>query len=154
MAINYIKLNETKKVVSTQDEAIDKLQSNMVEYAKEYDIAHLVFVEGQKPDFFIVNNIGSSDLVTIQQDHYITEMAPIKQGATIEEMKKNQVTIKPVRTGEMLVKYFKAGCKKVISGDKTIEIDDAFIETIPSSVLQEIGSYIMMRSTISESKKK
>jgi hypothetical protein len=154
VAINYIKLNEIKKVVSTQDEAIDKEKSSMVDYQKEYDISHLVFVEGQIPDYFIVNNIGSSDLVTIQQEHYVTEMAPIKQGASLEEMKKNQVTIKPVRTGEMLVKYFKAGCKKIISGDKTIEIDDAFIDTIPSSILQEIGSYIMMRSTISESKKK
>jgi len=154
VAINFIKMNETKKVVSVQDDAIDKEKSDMVAYSKEYDISHLVFIDGQTPDFFVINNVSSSDLVAIQQDHYVTEIAPIKPGATLEEMKRNQVIIKPVKTGEMLIKYFSKGCKAIHSGTKVTAVDEALIDTIPSTILQEIGSYIMMRSTVSESKKK
>ena len=147
-------MSELKKIVSNQDDAIDKEKSDMVKYQESYDISHLVFLEGVVPTYFIINNVPSPDLVTIQQEHYITEVSPIKAGATLEEMKKNAVTIKPVRTGEMLVKYFKAGCKKIQEGDKVTEVDDEFIATIPSQVLQEVGSYIMTRSIVTESKKK
>lgn len=145
---------EEKKIVSTLDDAIDAEKSNLMEYVKEYDVKHLVFNEGMVPDYFVIKNIGSSDLVEIQQDHYITEIAPIKAGASLEDMKKNRVKVTPVKTGEMLIKYFLKGCIKIIRPTDELILSKDTLDMIPSAVLQEVGSYIMMRSTVTEIKKK
>jgi hypothetical protein len=154
MSIKFIDPKVVIKVVSMNDEAIDRMNSDMVEYQNSYDINFLKFLEGQVPTYFVINNIGSADLVEIQQDHYITEMPQIKPGQNMSDFKNFKPKITAVRTGEMLVKYFKAGCKKVIDGSKEIEVNDEFINTIPSMVLQELGAFIMTRSMLNDTKKK
>ena len=136
------------------DEAIDKEKSDINEYASSYDTKHLVFKEGETPTYFIVNNVGSTELVEIQQDHFKTELPQMVAGMTAAAMKNMKVKVVQVKTGEMLVKYFKAGCKKYKDGTTEVEIDDEVLDTIPPMVIQEIGSYIMGRSILTESKKK
>lgn len=152
MGIKFIDPNHTIKVVSIQDDAIDKANSNLVEYQRTYDASLLKFVEGETPTYFILQNVGSAELVQIQQDHYVTEVPKFVPGQEEEMAKK--VTIKPVRTGEMLLRFFKAGCKKIVDGTKDIEVNDETMNTIPSGILQEIGGFIMQRSFLSDTKKK
>jgi hypothetical protein len=154
MAIKFINPKLTTKIVSISDEAIDKANSDIAAYQSSYDISLLKFVEGEIPTYFILHNVGSADLVSIQQDHYITEIPKLEPGMTIEDMKNQKVKVTPVKTGEMLVKYFKAGCKKIIDGDKEIAVDDETINMVPPNILQEIGSFVMTRSILPESKKK
>lgn len=154
MGIKFIDPNYVIKVVSISDDAIDTEKSDLAEYQASYDVKHLKFLEGQVPTYFEIHNVGSSELVQIQEVHYLTEMPKILPGMSMEEMKNLKVKVTPVKTGEMLIKYFKAGCKKIIDGKKEIEVTDAVVDTVPSIVLQELGSFIMGRALLSEAKKK
>lgn len=154
MAIKFIQPTEVIKVVSMSDEAIDKEKSNLAEYQIDYDIKHLVFVENLKPTYFVISNLKSTDLVQIQAEHFIAEMPKATPGMSLEDLKKMKVQIKPVKQGEMLVKYFKGGCKKIIDDGKEIEVTDDFTDTVPPMVIQEIGSLVMSRALLSDSKKK
>lgn len=154
MSIKFINPTHTFKIVSMNDGAIDHAASNLAEYAESYDVTHLKFLEGEAPTYFEIKNAGSTELVEIQQDHYLTEMPKVLPGMTMATIKNLKVKVTPVRTGEMLIKYFRAGCKKYIDGTKETEINDETINTIPPMIIQEIGSFIMGRSILSDSKKK
>jgi len=154
MGIKFLEPSSTIQVVSMQDDAIDKENTDMVEYAKTYDFSLLKFLPGEQPTIFIVKNVMSIELVSIQQDHYIAEIPEITPDMTLEQMKNNKITVKPVKTGEMLVKYFKGGCESIIINGKKEQLTDALLNTVPPMVLQELGSFIMMRSMLTNSKKK
>jgi hypothetical protein len=154
MGIKFIDPKLTIKVVSISDSAIDKQNSDMVKYQETYDTSFLKFLETETPTFFVIANVGSAELVSIQQDHYVTELPKIEPGQTQEELKNMKVKVSVVRQGEMLLKYFKAGCKKIIDRNKEIEVTDDVMNTIPPMALQELGSFIMSRSILDESKKK
>lgn len=152
MGIKFIDPNQVTKVVSISDEAIDKANSDLVSYQKNYDTSLLKFIEGEVPTYFIIHNVGSSELIQIQQDHYVTEVPKFVPGQEEEASKKVKIT--PVKTGEMLLRFFKAGCKSLVDGTKTISVNDELMNTIPTGILQEIGGFIMQRSFLPDSKKK
>lgn len=153
MGIKFIDPKAVTKIVSMSDDAIDKENSDLVLYQETYDIKHLKFIEGEKPTYFMIGNIGSTDLVQIQQDHYVTEMPKLAPGEVLD-MKTFKPKITPVKTGEMLVKYFRHGVKKIITENQELIMSDDLLDTIPSIVLQEIGAFIMQRSFLNDSKKK
>lgn len=153
MGIKFIDPKATTKIVSMSDDAIDKANSDLVKYQETYDLSHLKFLEGELPTYFLVGNIGSKHLVEIQQEHYVTELPKIELGQTLDP-KTFKPTIKPVRTGEMLVKYFRFGVKKIVTGNEETLVTDEIVDTVPSIVLQEIGAYVMQRSFLNDSKKK
>lgn len=154
MGIKFLNFTEVLKAVSTIDEAIDQANSDLTAYRQSYEIEHLKFHEGQVPTFFHLSNVPGPDLVVIQQDHYVTEMPEIKAGMSIEEMQNLKVSVKAINSGMMLVKYFKASCKKIDDNGKIIEVNEAVINSIPPNVLQELGSFVMTRTVLSDSKKK
>lgn len=154
MGIKRIKIGLEEKIVSLTDDAIDKENCDLVEYQKSYDVTKLVFKKDCKPTFFVIKNVPSTDQVCIQSDHYQTVIPEIKPGMTPEEIRGLKIKVEPVRQGEMIIKYFKAGCKKMIEDDQEIIINDEVIETIPSTIISEIGSVIMTRTYLTDSKKK
>lgn len=154
MGIKFIDPNATKKVVSITDDAIDKDSSDLAAYQEDYDIKHLKFLEGSLPTYFIITNVGSTELTVIQQDHYKTEVPPMLAGETLEDMKNKKVKVTAVRQGEMMIRYFRAGCKKLIDGTKEVVITDELAETLPPNIFQELGSLILQRSILPDSKKK
>lgn len=154
MGIKFLDFTEVLKAVSTTDEAIDVANSNLTAYRQSYDITNLKFLEGQVPTYFHLSNVPGPDLVVIQQDHYVTEMPEVKPGMSVEEMQNLKVSVKAVNQGVMLVKYFKASCKKIDDNGKIIEVNEEVINSIPPSILQELGSFVMTRTILSDSKKK
>lgn len=154
MGIKLIDPKATIKIVSLYDSAIDKVATDIKAYADGYDTSLLKFLEGEVPTYFEISNIGSDYLVEIQQEHYVTEMPKMLPGQTMDDLKNQKMKVTPVRQGEMLVKYFRAGCKKFIDGNVETIITDEIIKAIPAGTLQEIGSFIMSRSLLPESKKK
>lgn len=154
MSVKFLNFTTTLAAVSIHDEAIDKAASDMAAYQKEYDVSHLKFHEGQVPTYFHLSNVSGPDLVSIQQEHYVTELPEIKPGMSPDELKNLKINVKAVDQGGMLVKYFKASCKKITDGSETIEVNDEVVKTIPGMILQELGSFVMTRSIISDSKKK
>lgn len=153
MGIKYINPNETTKIVSISDSAIDRANSDMVKYQETYDVSHLKFLEGEEPTYFLIGNLGSTEQTTIQQEHYLTELPKLAPGE-IPDPKTFKPKITQVRTGEMLIKYFKGGVRKVIDGKVEKPMTDELRETIPSIVIQEIGAIIMQRAFLNDSKKK
>ena len=154
MAIRFLQPLDVLKIVSVTDDAIDREKSNLNLYQENYELKDLVFKEGEKPTFFLISNLKSTDLVTIQSDHYIAEMPKITPGMTKEQMAGMKVKVTPVRQGEMLVKYFKSGVQKLIDNDKEIELTDDLVDTIPPNIIQEIGALVMSRSILTDTKKK
>jgi hypothetical protein len=156
VGIKFLSFDTTLKAVSTSDEAIDLMNegTDLKKYREEYDISFLKFKEGMTPTYFNLANVPGPDLVVIQQDHYVTELPEIKAGMTMEEMQSLKVKIKPINQGMMLVKYFKASCKSITDDGKTYDVTEEVIKTIPPSILQEIGSFVMTRTILSDSKKK
>lgn len=156
MGIKFLDFSTTLKAVSTSDEAIDLMnpETDIKKYREEYDISFLKFKEGMVPTYFNLSNVPGPDLVVIQQDHYVTEMPEVKPGMTIEEMQNLKISIKPINQGTMLVKYFKAACKTITDNGKTIEVTEEVVKSIPPQILQEIGSFVMTRTVLSDSKKK
>ena len=144
------------KAVSTSDEAIDLMNegTDLKKYREQYDVSFLKFKDGMTPTYFNLSNVPGPDLVVIQQDHYITELPEIKAGMSVEEMQNLKVSVKPVNQGTMLVKYFKAACKSITDNGMTYDVTDEVLKTIPPNILQEIGSFVMTRTILSDSKKK
>lgn len=153
MGIKFINPKTLTKIVSISDEAIDREKSDMVKYLETYEIEHLKFTEGEVPTYFVIGNLGSTEIIQIQQEHYITEMPKIIAGQTINPANFKPKII-PVKTGEMLLKYFKFGVRKIIDGKNEMEVTEEIMDTIPSTILQEVGALIMGRSYLTESKKK
>ena len=154
MSIKFVKVGNEEKIVSLHDDAIDREKSDMVSYQEDYDVKKLVFKDGMKPTYFVIRNVGSTNLVEIQQDHYKTVVPKIEAGMSPEQIRSLKVTVEPVKQGEMIIKYFKAGCKKYIDNDIENEITDDVLEQIPPAIIQEIGSLVMVRSILNTSKKK
>jgi len=154
MGIKFLSFTTILPAVSISDDAIDKENSDIKAYQQDYDVAHLKFKEGLTPTYFNLSNVPGPDLVVIQQDHYVTELPAVKPGMTMEEMQHLKVSVKAVNQGMMLVKYFKAACKTITDSGKTIEVNEEVLKTVPPSVLQELGSYVMARTILSDSKKK
>lgn len=154
MGIKLLDPQSEIKIVSITDDAIDKENSDLVEYSKNYDVSLLKFFPDIVPTFFSIKNVMSTELVQIQQDHYKAEIPEITPGMTPEELKNTKIKVTPVKTGEMLVKYFKYGVDSMIDGSTVTKLTDDIINRIPPHIIQEIGSFIMMRSMPSSSKKK
>ena len=154
MGIKLLDPQNIIKIVSITDDAIDRENCDMVEYSKKYDISLLKFLADNQPTYFYMKNVMSTELVAIQQDHYIAEIPAITPGMTQEQLQNNKIKVTPVKTGEMLVKYFKSGCDAIeIEGVKQTLTDD-LLNRLPPAIIQEMGSFIMMRSNMSASKKK
>lgn len=154
MSVKFLSFGEVLKAVSISDDAIDRVNSDLKAYQQSYDVTHLKFLEGKSPTYFNLSNVAGPDLVVIQQDHYRTELPEMKQGMTTEELQNLKVKVIPVEQGMMLVKYFKAACKSITDGGKEIMVTEEIINSIPSNILQELGSFVMTRNTLGEAKKK
>lgn len=154
MGIKLLDPQSVIKVVSVTDDAIDRENCDMVEYSREYDISLLKYLPNEAATFFHIKNVLSTELVEIQQDHYKTEIPEITPGMTHEQIKNSKIKVTPVKTGEMLVKYFRSGVESIeMNGVKTPMTED-LLNRIPPQIIQEIGSFIMLRSTPSAAKKK
>ena len=158
MGVKFLSFGKPIKVVSIYDEAIDKTAmgaEGMKAYQEAYDVSLLKFVEGETPDYFMLGNVAGPDLVVIQQDHYKTVLPDMEPGMSVDDMKKLKVKVVPVEQGMMLVKYFKAGIKSmIIQGDKEVDLDELMMNSIPPTIIQELGSFVMTRATLGETKKK
>jgi len=144
VAIEKIDPKKVRKIVSTQDGAIDKEKSDMDKYEKTYNVDYLKFKEGIFPTYFLIKNVNTSAQATIQEDHFQVEMPDPSD-------KEGKPTIKQLKQTEMLVKYFKHGCSSYQEEGKIEKCD---IDLFPFSIIQEIGGFIMLRTAIGDDEKK
>ena len=151
MSIAKIDPKQTIKIVSVLDDAIDTEKSNMENYEENYDLKDLKFLEGQFPTYFIIKNILSTSQVIIQQDHLKVELPDIKPGQRLSKDDVKKVKVKQVDQGQMLIKYFKEGCQKYEEEGKQFDCDP---DLFSSQIIQEIGSFIMLRSSLGDKRKK
>lgn len=155
MGVKFLSFGKPVKIVSIHDDAIDKTATDMKAYQEDYDVSHLKFLPDAKPTYFNLSNVSGPDLVAIQQDHYKTELPELKPGMTMEEMKNVKVKVSVKNEGAMMVKYFQAGIKSYVGDDeKEVEMTPEVLATIPPMIITEFGSFIMIRSTIGDTKKK
>jgi len=154
MALNKIDPKKVLKTCSTLDPAIDQEatgKEGLKNFEESYDMKFLKFKEGEFPTIFHIMNILSSDEAKIKQDHLKIEFPELKD-ATEETIKNIKVkdmkpTIKQVDSQEMMVKYFNSGIS-VYEEDKIMFPCNANV--FPYTIVQEIGSLIMMRTQIGD----
>ena len=154
MSLKKVNLNSIFKTISIQDSAIDREatgEDNLKKFEDCHEMNLLKLKEDEKPTFFLINNITPEDQLEIQEEHYKIVMPEFTQEMSKEEMKKIKPTMKQEKPGQMLIKYFKAGCKKI---EENGVISECNANDWPLSVLQEIGGLIMTRSVIGDEEKK
>jgi len=144
MALTKIDPKKVLKTVSIMDSAIDKENSDLDKFEKTHNIEYLKFVDGEEPTYFLVKNVPSTQQAAIQEAHYEVELPD-------PEEKDGKPKIKQKNQSEMLIKYFRAGCEKYEEGGKGFPCDP---DTFGFSVVQEIGSFIMLRTALGDDEKK
>lgn len=154
MSIKKLDLSAELKIVSIQDSAICKettSEENLKTYEESHDMSLLSLKKGEHPTYFVIKNIGPELQLEIQEEHYKVKMPTISKEMTKEEIKKAKPTMEQNKPGQMLLKYFKAGCHTYEEEGKKFpcKVDD-----FPLSILQEIGGFIMSRSILGDEEKK
>lgn len=151
MALKKIDPSKVFKTCSILDEAIDKKatgEANMKKFEESYEMKFLKFKEGEFPTIFHVMNLLSSEQAKIKQDHVKVEFPNLNEdiikSTKIADMKP---TIRQVNSQEMMIKYFKGAVKKYEEDGKEYDCNS---DVFPFSVIQEIGSIVMMRSELGE----
>ena len=144
MALVKIDPKKVVKTVSAMDSAIDKENSDMEKFEKTHDVKYLKFLADQQPTFFLVKSILATLQAAIQEEHYTVIMPDPKDKDAKPKMEsKNQ--------SEMLIKYFQHGCEKYEEGGKEFPCSP---DLFPFSIVQEMGSYIMLRTALGDDEKK
>jgi len=146
------KIDPTKeiKTVSIMDSSIDKEatgEENLKKFEDSHDLALLKFKEGDEPTYFIIKNIDPEAQLEIQEAHYVVEMPELKEGMKKEDIKP-KITQK--NTSKMMLTYFRSGCSEIEEAGVRSKID---IKELPLSVIQEIGGFIMIRSSLGDDEK-
>jgi len=144
MAIEKIDPKKVRKIVSIQDEAIDKEASDMDKYEKTYNLDYVKIKEGAMPTYFLVKNVTSSAQAEIQEEHFQVELPD-------PEDKDGKPQIKQLKQTEMLIKYFKHGCSSYEENGKVEKCD---VDLFPFSIVQEIGGFVMLRTAVGDDEKK
>jgi hypothetical protein len=146
MAIKRLDPKAITKLVSISDEAIDKVTSDVKAYADTLDVSHLKFKEGELPTYFIIQNVDATLQAELKEKHY--KIVPPTIGA---DGKPIGAKVNVVGEGSMMIEYFKAGVKFI--EDNGVQ-EPADITTVPFIVIQEIGSYVMVRTSLGDKLKK
>jgi hypothetical protein len=146
MAIKRVDPKAVVKIVSITDEAIDVEKSNLKAFSEDRDINHLIFREGQFPTIFHVGNVLAEKQAELKSKHY--EIIP---PSIDKDGKQVKAKVKVKDESLMMIEYFKAGVKKM---EENGVLEDPNVEEIPFAVLEEIGSYVMLRATIGDKQKK
>lgn len=144
--IKRIDPNATIKLVSVTDEAIDSEKSDLKSYAGTLDLKHIVVKDGLQPTYFVVGNISNKDQSTIKNEHSRLIAPSIdKEGKQVHGRMVN------LDEAGMYVKYFDKGVKKLIEDGKDVSVS---IDEIPFMVIQEVGSYVWLRTIVGDRLKK
>jgi hypothetical protein len=154
MALNKINPSKIIKVCSLQDEAIDKEttgKENIEVYETTYDFSLLKFKEGTFPTIFHVSNVLASEEAKIKQAHFKVDFPDIKDLSPDQLKNISYKDMKPkvtqINSQEMVVKYFNAAVKKYEENGVMMDCNaDAF----PFSIVQEIGSFVMIRTQLGD----
>lgn len=139
------------KTVSILDGAIDKVatgEDNLKKFEESHDFSLLKMKEGEKPTFFIIKNIPPEGQLDIQEKHYVIKMPTIDPGADKKDIKPE---IEQKETSKMMLTYFKSGC---VALEENGERQPVVVDEFPLSVIQEIGGFIMIRSSLGDEEKK
>ncbi len=132
------------KTVSAMDGAIDKENSNMENFEKTHDLKYVKFLKDEKPTYFLIKNVATTIQAQLQEDHYEVVLPN-------PEDKDGKPTIKQKNQTEMLIKYFREGCEEYEEDKKKFTCDP---DVFPFSIVQEIGSFIMLRTALGDDEKK
>lgn len=149
--LKKINPNEVFKTVSMLDSAIDKENSDMEAFEEDHKMEHLKFKEGEEPTIFNISNILTTVQSEIQEEHYKVELPSITKDMSEEQVKNLKPQIKQVKQNEMLMKYFKMGVKTFEEGGKEYPANP---DIFPFAVVQELGSFVMLRTALGENEKK
>lgn len=148
MGIAKIDPEKKIKTVSAEDSAIDVENSDMDKFEKTHNMDYLKFKAGEKPTYFLIGNLTSSQQAEIQEEHYKVKMP------TPEELKLNKdakPTIEQKGQTQMLIKYFNYGCQAYEEEGKSHPCN---ADMFPFNVVQEIASFIMVRTALGDDEKK
>jgi hypothetical protein len=146
MAIKRINPKATVKLVSVTDDAIDYEKSDLKAYGTSLNLEHVKFKDGAVPTYFIAQNISVPNQIDITEKHY--KIIPPSRDADGKEIPaKVDVTDRT----NMLLKYFEAAVKEVEEDGKVSSI---MMDELHPIVVQEIGSYVMLRTTVGDELKK
>lgn len=137
-------------MVSLEDGAIDKENSDITKYQDTYDMKHLKFKTGESPTIFHVKNMTEEDQAEIQDAHYKIKM-PDQKMLHGEELKNAKPTIETVDQTKMILKYFYK-CVEVFEEDgKEQKLEKGMF---PFTIVQELGSQVMVRTMMGDEEKK
>jgi hypothetical protein len=140
MAIKKIDINAEHKYVSLADDAIDREKSNLEEYAKDFNIKHLVFDPTKQPTFFILKNLSADQYSKLISTFMRFDF---KTGGLVGK-----------EDGDIMAMSFSAfemGCKELEDGGKR---SPANFKELPMSVVQEVSNAVMGLAQLNESEKK
>lgn len=154
MALNKIDPVKVFKTCSAQDPAIDievTGKDGMKEFEESYEMKHLKFKEGEFPTILHIQNILSSGEAKIKQEHMKVEF-PQLDNKSPDQLKSINISelkpkVKQVKSSEMMVKYFNAAISVAEEDGKTFPCS---ADMFAFSVVQEIGSIILMRTQVGE----
>ena len=144
------KIDPKKKIrtVSAEDDAIDKENSDMEKFEKTHNIEYLQFKKDVEPTYFMIGNLTSSQQAEIQEKHYEVVMPTPEQ---LKADKDAKPMIKQSNQTQMLIKYFEYGCQSYEESKKDHPCN---ADTFPFPIVQELGSYIMVRTALGDDEKK
>lgn len=151
MALQKIDPTKIFKTCSTLDPAIDKDatgEKGIEEFEKSYDMKNLKFKEGEFPTIFHIKNILSSDEAKIKQDHMRITF-PEKNNGELKSIKVSEMKpkIEQINSQEMLIKYFNSS---IDNAEENLIIFPLKADNVPFSIVQEIGTLIMLRTQLGE----
>lgn len=130
------------RLISIQDSALDESASNLDAYKETLDIKHLAFKEGMAPTIFLAQNISAPQKAEINDAHY--QFTPSAD-------KKAPPSVKVVNQGVMMVRYFESSVKTVEENGKVVTVS---VDEFPAAIVQEIGAYIMRKTSLEDESKK
>lgn len=144
MALQKIDPSKTIKTVSVLDPAIDKENSDIDKFEKTHNLEYLKFLKGEHPTYFLIKNVSTTEQASIQEAHYEIELPDADE-------KDAKPKIKQKNQSEMMIKYFIAGCDKYEEEGKEFACHP---DMFPFAVVQEIGSFVMVRTALGDDEKK
>jgi hypothetical protein len=154
MALSKIDPKKVFKTCSILDPAIDKEatgEKNMKEFEESYNMSLLKFKDGEFPTIFHIMNILSSDEAKIKQEHLKIDFPELDNSSEDEIKAMKPKNLKPVvrqiNTQEMMVKYFKSAVQVYEENGQVFPCE---VDVFPYTVVQEIGSIVMMRTQIGD----
>jgi hypothetical protein len=149
--LKRINPKEKFKLIATSDPAIDQDMSPQVDseqtdddgkkrkvlkYTKTLNMADLVFKENQKPTIFVCREIANGEKADVLDSHNKFDASSRK--LVIEKMY------------AMNMRVFGLCVKEIEENGASMPVD---LDSIPMDAIQEIGSFILYRSSLSGDEK-